>query len=206
MPNWCTTMYYFCGNESEIKYLRSKVDEWTSGEYIKTDFGEAWLGNILHGAGLASKIDAKNDGLSCRGYISYIGEVELTSTCCFCLNTETAWVPMTKMWQAVIDKLHLASVKFCYIAEECGCELYQIYDPNDLGFFDIYDYAVDCYLPNEFDGEIESDYYNRDDLKKRLQKAFNNNSDDLEELLALVDNYDFGSDDYYISIHAFDYI
>lgn len=79
MPNWCYTRIIFHGNKIEIEDFHSKIDDWTSKPYIETDFGKAWLGNILYGAGLMDRNNATRAGIRCRGTIAYMNDVEVFS-------------------------------------------------------------------------------------------------------------------------------
>lgn len=142
MPNWCNTTFVFSGEPKEIAELHAFVKRSTerTKEHLESSgFNADWLGNVLIEAGLKDLIDKPiaDGGVSCRGAIMDISDLpDGDDVTTFNLTTETAWVPMGKMWAAVIEKLQLNSVQFCYEAEECGCEIYQIYDPHELGYFD----------------------------------------------------------------------
>ena len=109
MPNWCYTHYTFNGNADDIEAFHNNIEEWTSVDDNRSDFGESWLGNLVEKAGFGKYI-ATNcpDGLRirCRGSIDYIGEVEDSSDerKSFSLSTETAWYAMPKIFFEIIEK------------------------------------------------------------------------------------------------------
>ena len=142
----------------------------------KNDFKRRWLGNPLYLVGIDPT--AKHAGgygdLRCRGEIVAYDALDICDDeAQFFLSTETAWVPMVKMWQEIIDKMGLKSVRFAFCADEPGCELFCIYDPDGTGWFD--DVIIDCHR------EPEDEY--SDDLKKLLDKLALN--DDCYEYVPL---------------------
>lgn len=55
---------------------------------------------------------------------------------------------MGRMWEEIIEKLNLNSIRFTFFAEESGNELFQIYDPDNLQLFAGCDFYVDCFTGN----------------------------------------------------------
>lgn len=199
MPNWCSTTYIFRGDKDELDILYDKIAKWTASSFVKTDFGRDWLGNILYGAGLGDRIDNPdaNGYLRCRGTLVDIypfdGYLQLT--------TETAWNPMSKMWDAVIEQLGLTTVGFTFMAEECGCGLYQIYDPHNYGDFEGMAYI------DSFGDEVEdlNDYYSEKNAIKVLNEFFGTSFDDLSSFYSLCEKYNDEHDgDSFISVHKFE--
>lgn len=134
MPNWCTTTIVFHGDEKEIRDFHGKIKEWTSESLMPNDYEKAWLGNILCGVGLKDRIYILGaNRLRCRGSIDYIGNVELDGDGdpCFRIDTETAWVPMIRMWEETIKKLEYKSIGFSFQSEEPGCNEYFMFDPYE---------------------------------------------------------------------------
>lgn len=210
MPNWCGTRIIFHGDKFEVEDFHKKIEEWTSKEFIDTDFGTAWLGNILYGVGLEERIDYPTNRLRCRGWIYYISEIECFDDdhCIFVVDTETAWGPMLGMWKAVIDELLYSTVGFSYQAEESGCELYEIYDP--YGDFDGEDYCIDLHLEGEdksnerFKDISEGwDICSKEDAENILRKIFENDVDDIHHLITLANDYPFINEDSWLMIHEY---
>jgi len=214
MPNWCSTQIIFHGRKDEIKGLHKKINEWTRESSCETDFGRYWLGNILRGAGLGDRIDVE-DGLRCRGAIEYVGDVTVFSDtdATFDIVTETAWGPMMKMWMEVIEACYYKSVGFSYMAEEPGCELYEVYDP--YGDFDDA-YYVDMYLAgdDELDDnlrKLESERYFTSEeqlmnVLKELLGKLDDEDETIESLINQVENYPFEDEDSYVRVYAYNYI
>lgn len=206
MPNWCATTYVFAGNTDEITMLSDKITEWTSKEFIKTDFNSDWLGNVLYGAGLQDRIDTPESELRCRGSIMEIGDVyEMENgKSAFDISTETAWVPMAKMWEEVIKKLDLDSVRFAYEAEEPGCELYWIYDPDNLGVFDNDEVYVDLCIKDRF----FSEYGSKDWAVEKVGEKIGVKLNDFNDLIAHCNSFNSQHDDgeEFVCVHEFERI
>lgn len=217
MPNWCMTKYIFHGDKEELDYLKSKIDEAISGTFRKTDFGRDWLGNILIVAGLEERIDSEdpNKMLRCRGTIIDISDVEDSGNGYtlefFC---ETAWVPMARMWDETIKAFGLKTVGFEYEAEESGCDLYWIYDPNGYGSFDDEEVYIDAYSESNVaeerrDFENLSGYRTAKDVVKALSSFFNVKTKSMDNLIKLCDSFNNDSDreyDAWIYVHFFERI
>lgn len=184
MPNWCTTSYVFRGNENEIKDFYNKIKSFVSKKRVPNDFGDSWLGNIVDGFGF------DYNEIPCRGFIDYFPEIdEDTDPGRLELSTETAWGPMTEMWDKIIAKYY-PSITYVLIAEEPGCNLYVNTDTEGYDFTERF--SVDFKLPpkytygspNGFYADCEEDvvetfnsifqrkYKSYKQCKKRLSKEF----------------------------------
>lgn len=214
MPNWCFTQMIFHGEKEEITDLHNKITEWTSKNYEENGFGVNWLGNVLHGAGLGDRIDSSSSKfLRCRGNITFFGEVETfkdSTEATFNLDTETAWGPMCLMWKEVIDAMGYKTVGFSYLAEEPGCEVYEVYDP----YSDFLDkYHIDIYVDTADEENTElmrihdrRDYVDDNDLKEALQRFLNTEEEDLKTLIEQIETYPFKSEDTFISVHEYTFV
>ena len=107
MPNWCLTTYVFHGEANEIKVFHDKLNEWITLAKERNEEYPYWLTHILKGAGLADAIDNPDPEkcIRCRGQITYIEELTEGDTT-MDIDVETAWCPMTKIWQAVMSEVH----------------------------------------------------------------------------------------------------
>lgn len=216
MPNWCFTQMIFHGEKEEITDFHNKIEEWTSKNYQENGFGVNWLGNILYGAGLGDRLkaDAKPSVLRCRGDITFIGDIDTfkdSTEATFNLDTETAWCPMTLMWSEVIKTIGYKSIGFSYMAEEPGCEIYEIYDPYGGDFDD--KYYIDIFV----DGDDEQDerftqfydqryYADDDDLRDALQDLLKTDEQDLKTLIERAQKYEFKSEDSYLYVHEYNFV
>lgn len=193
MPNWCTTTYRFYGKPNEILLLHDNIVKWTSHSFEQTDFGNAWLGNILHGAGLRELIEVIG---MCRGMIVSVGDIERTDA--FNVDTETAWYPCVEMWKEVIKKLDLKSVDFCYITDD----LYLIYDPKGYGYFD----SNEVCISGETQDENLYGYYTVSEAVSKLNKILGTNKKELSELMEAVKKYNENNESFYIDVYIFEHI
>lgn len=208
MPNWCNTCIMFQGNKDDIEKFHTQLNEWTSKTFINTDFGETWLGNILYGAHLSYLVDdTNNDGVRCRGWLTEIGELEegIDDVCTFSIYTETAWVPMSRMFDEVIKKLKY-NIKYAYQAEEPGWGLYEIYDPDGLEFFDDETVYVDMFLDVadekafQWLSELKDiSYMTEFELKEWLNKHHLKDEKELEKIK-------FNSQYSYVHIYRYEYV
>lgn len=209
MPNWCYTQIIFHGSKTEIEDFHAKIIEWTSHgnpKSVCSGFGPGWLGNILYSVDLEDRIDADENRIRCRGTLEYIEDVEVISEdeATFYIDTETAWVPMTIMWSETIKALKYETIGFSYMAEEPGCELYEIYDP--YGDF-VEEYRVDMYLGGDDvdDAKLQVfrniDYFpTSDELKVALKELLESENDDIFDLICAAEKYPLKDKRSYIHI------
>lgn len=94
MPNWCDTQMTIEGPKDQVENIRKLILKWTSKNYTKNDFGHGWLGNVVLGAGFSY---GGENGLSCRGSITEIGEVEEKNQDCIISSCGTSL--LGKMYQ-----------------------------------------------------------------------------------------------------------
>lgn len=160
MPNWCTTSYVFKGNENELKDFYNKIKSFMSKERVPNDFGDNWLGNIADGFGFSY------NEIPYRGSITYLNLDDVPER--LELSTETAWYPMTEMWDKIIEK-HYPSITYVLIAEEPGMGIYINTDLTGDDFSTRF--SVDFKLPPKYDPECENGFYA--DCEEELVEMFN---------------------------------
>lgn len=99
MPDWCDTRMTIEGPKDQVENIRKMILQWTSKNYAKNDFGHGWLGNIVLGAGFSYEGE---NGLSCRGKITEIEEVEEKDpeTYYFQMYYISAWEDVSETWQS----------------------------------------------------------------------------------------------------------
>ena len=161
MPNWCTTSYAFRGNKNEIRDFSNKIKSFTSKERVPNDFGDNWLGNIVDGFGF-------NWGeIPCKGSITYFNPDDVPER--LELSTETAWNPLTEMWDKIIEK-HYPSITYVLIAEEPGMGIYINTDLTGDDFSERFN--VDLKLPPKYNPLCEDGFYA--DCEEELVEMLNN--------------------------------
>lgn len=121
MPNWCYTGYVFYGDENAVKKLGKDIKKFTSKNYMENGFGTNWLGNVVLGYGFPYE----ECDFTFRGAIIDFEE----NGGVLYVTTETAWAPMTEMWDAIFEKHFKSengetSIHYVFIAEEPGNEVY----------------------------------------------------------------------------------
>lgn len=177
MPNWCFSTFNFHGCEDEIKDFSEKLAEWTSKEFVRTDFGKSWLGNVLYGLGLGDYTNAESPNFTkCRGcLIDGINDVFLNGNdSYFDVYTTSTWEPAAKMWKVAIEKLGYKTITVSYFGEESMNEYYVKYDPLDYFLTDwvVGDYECsDWKLPSEYDFFVfENSYFTEKELAAAICK------------------------------------
>lgn len=220
MANTCFTKFRFEGSADEITDFNRKLNDWTSRP-IGDSRDQYWCGNILWGAGLEHLIGTAGDNgtVRCAATVTSIEDIEEIEgdTAGFEVFVESKWIPMAKMWKAIIDKLGYKSVKFAYLADEPGCDIYQLYDPDNLGI--IADpYYIIAYLIEEpkeltdrftefgWDGESDIYFGSEEEIVKFLQVILDSSSTSVVELAADLAKHKFESPESFMSIRELDIV
>ena len=195
MPNWCSTTIEFSGDETAIIDFYKRLTEYTSKEFVKSDFGNWWLGNIVLGFGFT--VD-KPDSPSCRGYLVGTG-IYLSEDNILRVTTETAWVPMLHMWRMIIDKHYSTEdsdnlINMTWVAEEFGCDLYYT---NDISIWGCDSFYVDSCIGGKYYGVY---YGTEHEAITDINAMLESNHMKLITSLADLEAYDFPEDDY-ITVH-----
>ncbi len=185
MPNWCF-------NEIRIKTKDKKtaaslfqdIEKWTSKEFVPSDFGNMWLGNILGNSGL--DLDPVHSKIRCRGYIDEFLLEEDT----VCIRTESAWSPSVKMWQLVVDEMYPDS-EITYTAEENNNDIFWTNDKDLAG----------RYIIDSSNDKLESDWdgVSKENVIKILQDFLITNESDIDELIDLANEED-------VYIHQYEFV
>lgn len=216
MPNWCYTHYTFDGNANDIEAFHNNIEEWTSRNYLPNGFGVNWLGNIVQGSGLGKYMAPNCPShlkLSCRGELIDICDIDDSrdASKSFSISTSTAWCEMPKMFIKIIEEFGY-DISVAYQAEECGNEVYTIYDPDNLGCYD----DASLYL-EFFISDNERELFERYPVLKELSEcsSYWNSGAFLDFInkygFTSVDNFnDFFSenldDDDFVIAHKFEYV
>ena len=193
-----TTIKIYSENKDKLAELNELLNEWTNEDYMDNGFGEAWLGNIIIGAGLGTIDEDEEDidtDLECRGVLVL---AELTDDCLW-IETETAWNPMLKMWVRLVEK-YLPDGKLIYYAEEMGNEIYCSNDPKykDLYYVEfVNNSAISKIIGYNIESFMDGHEIKEKDLRKCLQCLLSTDEDDIETLIELTESK-YDADDIYI--------
>ncbi len=143
MANDCYTRITInSGKIDEAVSLYNNILQWLDSP---TPVAKWWLGNVVYHSGIDA-IDRLGNFSTyrCRGSVIYHDIFVSDDNVEISIDTETAWVPMVKMWKAVCEK-YLGyddkgnpNFEIVYSAEEPGCLLYWTNDPalNGLWIID----------------------------------------------------------------------
>ncbi|MCR5480113.1 MAG: hypothetical protein K6F27_09700 [Ruminococcus sp.] len=58
------------------------------------------------------------------------------------VDTDSNWIPDPEAWGVLIEEKEL-DVQFCFYAYEPGCEIFEVYDPYNLGDFADFEYHIE---------------------------------------------------------------
>ena len=177
MPNWCyTNIVINHKDKTKLEDLANKISEWSHKDFCDNGFHDGWLGNIVGNSGIANPLEA--DSPRCRGTLTSIyfdnGQINM--------STETAWAPMMKMWQMIIDK-YLPDADIWYTAEEPGNCIFESNDPDVIG-----KYYIDIWEPPEGFEDEESIYEaEEDDVIDFLQRVLKTKENNIDVLFNMTD-------------------
>lgn len=199
MANWCNTRFIFYSeNTEQLTDFYNKLKEYTSENFnTKNSWGNDWLGNIVMGFGF----DPDKDNIRCRGCITFIDDELIGDS--FALDTETAWVPMTGMWNSILSKYY-PDIEYVFQAEEQGCEIYLTSDIDRNFFGDRY------YIDTCVNGIYYSEYSSSEKgVISLINDIFGLKGDNrlstLLEAMAYVEKFNNASDDDdFAYIHEFE--
>ena len=182
MPNWCITYITVNHkNEQELKEFEEKLNNLMSKDYKENGFGKTWLGNLVGNSGIGTIDENKASDLKCRGEITYMENLGNQLV----IYTETAWVPMLKLWQKLLEK-YLPDGELIYSAEEGGCDIYCTNDPAML----------DSYIIDVWENVgMAKEYYCTDETEESviemLQKLLGSDEQEIEVLLEKLKNTEY---------------
>lgn len=204
MPDWCDTRMTIEGPKDQVENIRKLILQWTSKNYTKNDFGHGWLGNVVLGAGFSY---GGENGLSCRGSITEIGEVEEKEPGLyyFQLYYISAWEDVSETWQIILEKF-APSCKMYYCAEELEGDFSITNDKNKRYYEE--ECIIDSYLEEtnpmkkkwNFD---EWEYIDRKTLKEKLSQIFGSMT--LPKLIEKAKNIPVTNEEW-VKIHMIEYV
>ena len=175
MANYCSNVIAIYRDDDSEKSRRQNQDLYIKLESLGTEHTvlksthkseQSWYGNILtmcgedakdvDGRGSIEDVSWEDDGNEDGGWIR--------------LQTETAWEPQMEIIEKLIEKYY-PNLTFEYIAEECGCEIYENSDTSGRFFKDRY--KLDFDFSDLEDGYSDQDYYSNDtDFKNAVEDVF----------------------------------
>lgn len=178
MSDWCSSEIYINHNNKngELKRLKDLIEEWAGCITEENHFVSSPLSNVVFNSGIGTDLSYKGT----------IENIDLYSDQLH-ISTETAWVPMLKMWQRIVDR-YLPEAKITYTAQESGYNLYATNDPEYEGYYNI-DSLDDSIVESNFCATEQ-------DTIKALQKYLKSDKSNINELMK--DFEDLSAEDIFI--------
>lgn len=196
MPNWCSTSIYIKHNDTKkLEELYNNINQWMRKDAMENGFTN-WLGNIVLNAKIGTVDTDKKTDLKCRGGIVFLDFDDFNDA--IIIDTETAWVPMLKIWQKLIDK-YLPDADIIFEATEPGCGIFVTNDADLQG-----KWLVDCW--GFYEDWIEEGFYEsipKDVLINCLKKGLKTDCDDIDTLIPMFNKSEASE---HASINEWDYI
>ena len=187
MANICLTNYIVTGKESELRDLYSKMD-FANENKNALDVSSCYF--------LATTLGCKYTDFYCRGDFYDAELKEKDGEYYLSFFVESAWRELSE-WRAFISSKY-PHLKFYFIAEECGEDIFETNDKT-------HKYFVDKYILH-IDGDNEYFKFDeQEDIVKRINEETNLNVKTFEECLSLSDTLD-SDDPNYFRIRVIDYV
>lgn len=116
MANICVNEYYFKGDEKALEKLFDLFEE-------NDSLAKTFKNNKIEGADKAK-------GIIC--------DIDRES---WYITIDTPWHPYRETIDSLISYTG-ENIQYCCYSEEPGCEIFQVYDPDNLGAFDDWEYVL----------------------------------------------------------------
>ena len=152
MPNWCSTVIkFYSENREQLEAMHKMFNEIRNGKpTVKNDFNNGFMGDYAN----TYLPELGHEKVECRGWVDGIDEIEHNDKYdVFTVWTETAWGAKMGMWAEIVKRFY-PDVHIAYIAEECGCDYFCVWDKTECQMFFPDTYYVDGCLPTK-DGKCE---------------------------------------------------
>ena len=192
MPNWCSTAYAIEGNANEIQDLYKLMKKLEDMEVpsVPNGFGTSWLGCLVDALG------ADWQSVRCRGSWSCLELEEDVLK----FSTETAWCPCNEVLDLVREKF--PSLRYYYMTEEPGMEIYETNDDAGIYFPDRY--YLDVCTPEE---EYYNEYFTElQDVFRWLEDEFGHPVKSVDDIEALDSQWREKNDGSFCIFHEFNVV
>lgn len=191
MANMCDTTYRITGSHDTVNGLFRVLQQ--QNEQKGCNIGLCELASHYG-------IDHKKEGISVRGEIYSFSMDEENDV--LSIDVESAWTGCHELFRSINAKLS-DDLSISYREIECGCGIYCVHDEN--GFF-----PEQCLVSasgEPFEDCAETPYDTVSDAIdywcKSMDVARNGRSD--EEMLALINDYEYDDEDTYCYINEFEF-
>lgn len=177
MANWCSSLYIFEGDTTEIKDIFDKLSSLQVREtsLMENGFGKNWLGNIV------ALLGGNPDEVACRGTYE---SVEISNDT-LVLYTDTAWDEMRPTWDFVCQQYK--TLRYYFRAEEPGGEYFVTNDRERKYFPDRYLLEQNEQEPMYFETEAA--------LFAEVEKRTDTSIRNWDAMQAVIDEYNENDED-----------
>ena len=180
MTNWCENQIIIMGDNKEIAYLYEKIQDLVS----RCDNPHPLLKDILKQADISS-----GDYHCCGDF----NEIHMLDDNKLRIDTYSAWFPMVKMWEAIMDK-YTKDCKMLFYSTEPSVG---IYETNDIDYeFFKKDYVVewnpdlDCPFKDESLQNAEGyEAFASEEFIECFRKELNMPNADVDSLMDEITRY-----------------
>lgn len=194
MPNWCSSCITFYSKEQMQlqKMLNDFFEIYREKPTVDNSFGYGWMGNY---ANRYLKAVGGSENVDCRGLVCGISDTlsKKDEFYYFKIETQTAWSPKIAIWREII-KDNYSSVSIAYCAEECGNEVYNIWD--ELGIFYDFKYAISSSHGGEYFDR--PDVASKEELIQELKEIYSISFDEtlsVDDIVMLINQQTNACDD-----------
>ena len=170
MPNWCNNSIAFYqedGGNDRLPAFFADVQKYTDHKDPETGESSNWVGHLLKANGIDTNSLYARGFFSCSEFCDNHVRVDM----------ETAWAPLPEVYDLIAEKYNL---RYVYIAEEPGCEVYVNTDTEGrffstrylLNSFEIDDLELDRDILTEYGErlrELEDETLYFDSAKEVLE-------------------------------------
>ena len=205
MANWCSTTLGIKAETkdaeavAQLEVLRTLAESVIHQKADNCDAG--WIGLLLKNQGINPR------GISCRGFIQYVSEIETAGTLSYILvDVEDAWTPQLGLWDKLLTMPAFNKLSYVVKAEESGCEIFINTDVDG----DIFPerFILDYSAKTMNSSEIVSDYVlyeSFQDLRDDCKELFGVDAADMKDLLDKLIAYTVIHEDdvEFINVHPF---
>ncbi len=192
MANLCNTTYKVTGAEKAVK------DLWNTLQSMNVNGKDIWLGSLAEHYG----IDFESRGIKVRGDIYFADFEEDEDNTLLTIETETAWTACNEVFAAINEVLN-DELSISYREIECGCEIYYVHDEG-------------CFFPEEccissagepFEDTFEEVFSTIDDAIKLWCSltGIELQGKSQEEMMDIINDYEYDDKDTYFYIHPFEF-
>ena len=193
MANLCDTQYKVTGDRKAVS------DLWFFLQRLGVNRGNVWLGDLAKEYG----IDFEQKSISVRGEIYWAEYEEDDDYALLSFDTETAWAACTDFFDE-LNRVLDGKLSISYRETECGCGIFCVHDEGEY-------FPEECCVSSNgtpFEENYEEPFETISDaIEEWCEKMnVNRNGRTEDEMLELIDKFEYDDNDTYFYIYKFDFV